>query len=408
MQKCFLFLSSRLVFFSLISVLSASANAGGLSITELSVTGVGSSNALTANIREPGAIPYNPSLGVFHSQQSASGNLMVIRASTAVTPENGTHTESEGRDNTIVPGLSVNLPFDQKHAFVFNVNVPFAVETKWPVGTFPAAVGYLGGLAQPTESKLEVIRISPSVATKLTRNTAFALGFDHYRVRKIIFDAVAKQSELDGDGWGLNASLTQRITPQFTFGADYHSMGSIQTHGVTKVGANSFAARIDKTPLPWRLQLGFAWDVRDNMSLEFDFTRTGWSNYKTIEIESASPTLSQNYWHNNDAYRLGLEYRVNDRFRLRAGYSFDEASQGDDFFSARSPDSDRHLFGIGFGYDLAKDLTLDVGYMYALFEDRTFNSVTAPTTTDLNGTSAYNGLYETDVHIFGMSLTKRF
>ncbi len=409
----FSFLSGHVLALILLSF--GNAQASGFAVPEKSASGVGMSNALTANIHDVGAIPYNPSLGAFHDSASVSEHMLAIQAKVAVTPEGGSYTESQGRDHVFVPGLAINIPFEDKYAFNLNVNVPLGSETKWPEGTFPlSSVNPIVNAAQPTESRLEVVRMSPSLAFKLGENSALAFGIDHYKVKTVILDAVAKQNSLDGDGWGLNASLTHRITPQLTFGADYHSIGSIDARGETTLVANGTSgyARLHNISTPWSLQLGLALEVTPDFMMEFDFTRTGWSTYRVLEIESVSPTTSDNYWENADAYHFGFKYELSNHLRFRAGYTYDQTPQGDNYFSARSPDSDRHLFSIGMGYDVGGGLTLDVGYMYVRLEDRTVASTTpAPTTlasTELNGTDAYNGVYETDAHLLGVSLTQKF
>ncbi len=407
----FSFLSGHVLALILLSF--GNAQASGFAVPEKSASGVGMSNALTANIHDVGAIPYNPSLGAFHDSASVSGHMLAIQAKVAVTPEGGSYTESQGRDHVFVPGLAINIPFEDKYAFNLNVNVPLGSETKWSAGTFSSSSAPnspIVRLAHPTESRLEVVRMSPSLAFKLGENSALAFGIDHYKVKTVILDAVAKQNSLDGDGWGLNASLTHRITPQLTFGADYHSIGSIDARGETTLVANGTSgyARLHNISTPWSLQLGLALEVTPDFMMEFDFTRTGWSTYRVLEIESVSPTTSDNYWENADAYHFGFKYELSNHLRFRAGYTYDQTPQGDNYFSARSPDSDRHLFSIGVGYDVGEDLTLDVGYMYVKLEDRTVASTASVTSTELNGTDTYNGVYETDAHLLGVSLTQKF
>ena len=53
---------------------------------------------------------------------------------------------------------------------------------------------------------------------------------------------------------------------------------------------------------------------------------------------------------------------------------------------------------------------LDAGYMYVDFDDRKIDS-SVPFGSygdDPNGTDAYNGKYEANVHLFGLGVTKRF
>ena len=46
--------------------------------------------------------------------------------------------------------------------------------------------------------------------------------------------------------------------------------------------------------------------------------------------------------------------------------------------------------------------------MYVKFDDRTVDSATPFAGVDPNGTSAYNGEYESDVNLIGFGVTKKF
>ncbi len=118
---------------------------------------------------------------------------------------------------------------------------------------------------------------------------------------------------------------------------------------------------------------------------------------------------SENKWDDANAYRLGATYDITGATQLRFGYTRDETPQQDKYFSARIPDADRDLFSIGVGHKLANDWTIDAGYMYVKFEERSISQpVWDTTTTEFNGTSAVNGDYESSVHLFGLGISKTF
>ena len=93
------------------------------------------------------------------------------------------------------------------------------------------------------------------------------------------------------------------------------------------------------------------------------------------------------------------------------GYSYDESPQPDSNFSARVPDADRQLLSIGASHTFGGSWTLQYAYMHVMVDDRTVNSSTPyipGTTPDPNGTTAYNGKYESKVDIIGLSISKTF
>jgi long-chain fatty acid transport protein len=172
------------------------------------------------------------------------------------------------------------------------------------------------------------------------------------------------------------------------------------------------AAELDLN-LPWRLQLGVRYAINPQLAVEVDWTRMGWSEFQKIEVQGKSTGQSiftdTNDWEDADAIRVGLTYDVRPTTQLRLGYSYDETGQPDAHFSARVPDKDRQLFSIGVAENLANDITVEVGYMYVLTEDRDYVGVTPfAGQPDINGTTAINGNYKGDVNLFAIEVSKAF
>ena len=157
------------------------------------------------------------------------------------------------------------------------------------------------------------------------------------------------------------------------------------------------------------LQLGVLYQPTDNFGVEFDIERTSWASFDTITISNSTGaplTSSANNWEDTTTYRLGFTYKITSATKLLFGYSYDETPQPDEFFSARVPDADRQLFSIGASHEFSS-WKLEYAYMYVDVDDRTINSSTAPG-TEPNGTLAYNGTYESEVSLIGLSLSTSF
>jgi len=155
--------------------------------------------------------------------------------------------------------------------------------------------------------------------------------------------------------------------------------------------------------------------VNDALAVEVDWTRTGWSEFDKLVVESSAdgqPLLRPdvNDWNDANAYRLGLTYKVLPATQLRFGYAYDETGQDDDHFSARVPDNDRHLFGVGVGQDLGGGWALEAAYMYVMFKDRDYRGSRpyAGLGTEINGTDAVAGDYEASANLIALEITKAF
>jgi len=387
------------------------AQASGFNIPEISIGGLGTANAVVANPRMLGAVPYNPSLAAFHSGTTLSGGMMVVRADSKVTtapPNAVVSTKFQGRDNVFIPNLSVTHQLNDQFTLAFSTSVPLGLSTDYPVNTF----SILGAAGSPTKSQVEVVDISPSMAFKVGSSTAVAVGIDYYWARKVAFDTGSVANKGDGDGWGWNISASH-VNGPWSLGASFRSHAQADISGTTSAGGFTFGGTRTTLDIPWRAQIGARYQVDSRLAVEADISRTGWSSFDTLTIRHNAPApipnpiTSTNHWKDANAYRLGATWQLDEATELRFGYTFDKTAMPTAYFSARTADADRHLFSIGIERQLGDGLAIEAGYMYVKFKNRSLRSTTIPT-TDPNGTLAYNGDYKTTVHLFGLGLSKRF
>ncbi len=379
------------------------ATAGGFAVPEASPTGIGASNALVADHTEFGAIPYNAAVAAFQKENILGGGGLLIAPSLSVTTASGEH-DSQGRDILLAPSLFGSYHINDDFSLAFAISAPFGLETVWDPATFP-----LPGIAHPTASNIELADINPSLVYRVNPNFAVSAGIDYYFVNKIDFNTDSVINDGDGDGWGWSASALY-AKDNWSFGLSFHSESTMDIEGSSTVLGSTTPATAE-IPLPWRLQAGIRYQAAPDWAVEFDISRTGWSSFDTLTIVNGSilsPITNVNNWEDANAYRIGVTHRLDHKTRLRFGYTYDETPQPREFFSARVPDNNRHLFSVGASHEVDKGLELDVGYMFVYFEDYTHNSSTPPSITDPNGTAAYNGDYSSYVHLLGVGLTKRF
>ena len=71
---------------------------------------------------------------------------------------------------------------------------------------------------------------------------------------------------------------------------------------------------------------------------------------------------------------LGTQYEVSDRFRVRTGYFYRQSPIPNDTWEPNLPDSDSHAVTAGFGYDLRKDLTVDLAWSGIMYLKRTVDN----------------------------------
>jgi len=408
------------------------ALASGFSLPEVSAAGIGLSNAMVANPKEPGAFAYNPAAMGFHDSSSLAIGALVIGPSFSVDTSTGNH-DSQGADWVGLPMIQGALKLNEQWRLGLAVNAPFGLETRWKLGTYPELskpipvrppLIYLpAGLDHPTESKLEIVAVTPTVTFRVNENLSLAAGVDYYDGRKAVLNTVVSNLEGDGDAWGWNLGALYSSGP-WSVGASYHSAATIDVSGRASTSNQillalgtpaSQKAEVDLY-LPWRFQIGVRYEINPQLAVELDWTRTGWSEFDAIEVKSkvggASLSLNENSWDDTNAYRIGFTYDVLPTTQLRFGYSYDQTGQDDEYFSGRVPDNDRHLFSIGVGHDLGDGWAVEAGYMYIRFDDRNYHGnkayVPLPRPSDINGTSGLDGTYEGSANLLGLEVRKTF
>ncbi len=412
---------------------SSKALASGFAVPEISTAGISTANALVANPVDRGAVPYNPAAIAFHDQSWLSLGSLLIGPEFSVNTAAGSQ-DSAGADWLAAPMIQAALRINERWSAGLSVNAPFGLETRWKTGTFtpltgttplpPPPAGPGGSVPaspQPTQSALEILDVSPTATYAVSDALAVAIGADIYWVKSARLNSSITQLEGDGTGLGFNLSALYAKGP-FSAGINFHSGSTITLDGtystlnptLVMIGElqPSQTAELD-LDLPWRLQLGVRYELTPALAVEFDWTRNGWSSFEQIEVKGdlngAKLFEDVNDWKDANAYRLGLTYQLLEQTQLRFGYSYDETPQGDAHFSARVPDNDRHLFGIGVGHSLGDGWQVEAGYMYVMFEDRNYRSATPYLgRAEINGTDAIDGDYEANAHLIGFEVSKSF
>ena len=393
--------SIPLLFASSLAVLAGPAAASGFRIPEMSVAGLGQANAVVADDEAVGNFGYNNAGMAFHPGLRASAEALALSPSNSVTNPAGSFDSVQSID--YVPALYATYRLqDRPLAIGLGINAPFGLSTEWPQGAFPEA-----GNAAPTLSEIRMVNVNPAVAYLVRPNLSLSLGLNYYNVLSAKLNAVG--ADVDGSGSGFGGTLALLYTTErMNVGLQYRSRVKTDLDGdYTPSGGTAQAASTQIT-FPDVVQAGVMYRISPQWSAEFDLDWTRWSSFDQLRIEGDGGTLASetSNWKDSLAYRLGTSYRLNDALIMRAGYSYDPSAQPDEYFSPRIPDAGRHLLALGAGLNSGA-WGLNLGLSYALGQERSIENP-PPTSTDLNGTSVFNGTYKNSALLYGVSLSRRF
>ncbi|WP_277657110.1 OmpP1/FadL family transporter [Seleniivibrio woodruffii] len=255
----------------------------------------------------------------------------------------------------------------------------------------------------------------------------------------------AAYTELDGahikmeyeDNFNLSYNLgaLYKFNDKWTAGLTYRSYskikfddGNANVYPEMQYWKNEHLDTTTAVDTPDTIQLGVQYQVTPKLKVEADLVRTFWSRIDSYTVKlddyllqsEIAPTLipgaNEEYfkrdWKDTWQYRLGAEYKLNDRVDLRAGYYYDPTVVPEDTFDVLWPDSDKHVFSGGVGVHF-KRVDIDTVIQYILIKEV---SVASGASHNLDDSYSRPGMHEADVaataggHIwsFGVTVSYKF
>jgi len=427
------------------------AVAAGLKVNEQGGKAMAMGNAFAAQADDPSALFYNPAgISFLKGTQVNLGSTTIYVPSTefrGTAPLSGNAPTGVGtapvfekakEDIFIAPAFYATHSFEgQPVSIGLAVNAIYPLAKSWDDSSaFRAEIMNIA---------VKPINIQPTVAYRFDDwNLSVAAGLDiTYAIVTMQRAAYATPATpgtayelgnmgLDGTAtdMGWNAGLKWKPLPNLSFGAAYRSEIELKIEGdanflattplgFTSIGMTTGAsspysrARVSSTvsstiTLPASFGMGAAWQPTDKLTVEVDAEWTGWSSMKNLEFKFDSPQFS-NFnnkpkplnWEDVWCYKVGGQYALTKNIDLRAGYMYDKNPVPDSTLGPVLPDSDRHSFSIGQGFH-NDTFSVDLAYMWTHFVDRTVHN------QDMVELRGANGTYQSDVHLFGGSITVKF
>lgn len=219
--------------------------------------------------------------------------------------------------------------------------------------------------------------------------------------------------------WGYNVGMMFNPTDKIRLGLNYRSEIMMEARGgdATYSDVPDYAqALLQDTqfdadlPLPAEVTAGLSIQFTDKWLVAFDYNYTMWSVYKSLDIQFANGSSSSNprNYKNSSTYRIGTQYKANDKFTFRAGYYFDESPVQDGYFAPETPRNDSNAFTGGLTYQLNDKLGIDASFLYIHFDeiDNSYNHSTDPISGQPN--PDFGGTYKSVVFSPGIGITYGF
>jgi long-chain fatty acid transport protein len=380
--------------------------AGGYQLNEQSARATGMGGAFVARASDPSAIYFNPAGLGFQKGLDFMGGATLSFPSTefsgpapltektttkwqVLTTANfyGTCTMSPD----VVVGLGIYSPYE------------FGIE--WP-DTWV-------GKQVTTKSNLHTLSFNPSVGYRV--NDQLSLGFGASYVYATYYLLMnprpnytnSMELDLSGNGFNINFGALYKPIEGLSVGLSYRTKTDIKFSGEAKTFGMRLPAgtwlsgpATTKLPMPGNLLVGAAYDVLPDLTIEIDFQFIQWSTYNQLNIEIPKAQIGQSLaidqldtiitgikfppvsigqgvlssdkkWDDGYIGRLGIEYQYSEDLTIRGGLIYDITPQPESKTDPINPDGNKIDITLGAGYKMNEQISLNVGYMFTTFEDRT-------------------------------------
>jgi long-chain fatty acid transport protein len=402
-----------LTFCILLPAKAFAIGSGAFENATFSAVSLAQANAVVAQADEPAAISYNPAGITQIPGIRVQGNSAFISSFTFQhNQETGASAKSTGTVNYVPTGyITINPGRLLWNRFSFGVgsDSPFGLSKKYASGS--DAAHYTG-----YNTFLKMYTIKPIAAVKVNDWLSLGGGPIYYR----IFDFGGVQAypnkalgiptlpdgqvrlNLSGNTWGWQMGALLKPHKKHQLGFYFRSPVSVLTKGLIKVENSTMGGNFEtggnaKINLPLDFTFAYAFKPSDRTTIEADFGFTRWSSFKRLYINAdpvnpaddgilANIGKADKDYNNSYSIHVGGNHKINKKLTLLGGMDYVWKVVPNDHFIPSVPDSNRLGVGLGFNYELMKNLDVALTHYSIFYFTRSVsNDISQSLGTSVNG-----------------------
>ena len=404
------------------AALSAEAQAGGFYLQEQSVRGVG--RAYSGEVADTGvsSLWWNPAAIARSGREAYFGAHGIIvdgsvtDTGSTITYPGGVTLPIRGQPRAfkpvepgIAPNLAIATPIGDRFAVGLSVSAPYNFTSKYQVNDWTRYDGLTSELRTIDIQLTGAMRVTDWLDIGVSANAEHAdarLSSAYPNLSPLLPDGA---TQLAGDGWDWGWAIgAQAHFDRLTLGASYRSSvdhklgGTVVVSGLLPplpAAANRTTDASATFSTPWIATFGARYALTDQLTLNGQVQRIGWGEFDAIRVRSPTglQVIEQDY-KDVTTGGVGVDYALNPALTLRAGVQYDPTPTPDIGRTARVPDGDRWLYGVGATASVSPKMKIDAGLAYIGFKKSriergdVFNAGTpAAMRTDLAGTVKGSG-----------------
>ncbi len=424
----------RLGVIAALAVHAGSLSAAGFALMEQSASAVGNAFAGgSAAAEDASTIFFNPAGMTRLPGKQVVVGVHAIEPSVKFTNQGSTLappapplalTGGNGGDAggwSYVPNLYLSWQLNESLWLGIGVNAPFGLNTEYETGWV--------GRYQALNSELTTININPSIAYRVNDKVSLGFGLSAQQADATLSKAIdfglflgAPQTsdgsqELSASDWGygFNLGALFQISPDMRIGVAYRSRIKYTLSGTSSFSGvpgalsaipsfQTSGASADLT-VPDSASLSVLQTFGDKWELMGDITWTQWTAFNQLVVNFANgapSNVTTESWQNAWRFALGMNYRPNEKWKLRSGVAWDQTPVPNSTLrTARIPDNSRTWLAVGASWYFTKNGSLDFGYAHLFVPSTPINH-----TEQASGTLI--GSYDNSVNIVSVQVAYSF
>ncbi len=365
----------------LCSFTATAAIASGWRIPEQSIDSMGKAGANIASASRADAAYYNPAkMGWLADrwQMEMDANYIHLSAVDYNDDRRVSFNHQSDKEDFLIPSAFIASPNFGGMRFGLAFVAPYGLAKHWKNGYGQAFVKKFG---------LAVFEVNPTVSYTLGEKVGIAAGARIVRASGSVHSdasVIGKELSRDMNGktteWGWNAAINVRPTDGLDLAVTYRSYIDLQFADSSSLNLMGKRLTLDSAisiPAPAVLSASAAYDIYDDITVEFTWDRTFWSEYDKFDFDFTPMIPGNPYepaqvrnWDDSDAFRLGLNYRLNEAVELLAGVGYDRSPTPVSTVDFSVPDSDAWLYSFGVRYKISERMEIGLSTLYDKKENR--------------------------------------
>ena len=370
---------------ALSAIASTVVMAGGYKIPEVSLNSMALGAAYVAHTTGADTAYYNPAnMSFMEDKNYIEGGLTIVHLPSNVYSSVGVFSGESESENLLVPNLHYIAPAIGDFRWGVSLVVPAGLTKRWET-PFQKATA--------EEFTLTVVELNPSMSYKIADNLSIGAG-----LRLIYSEGIVKSDatafggpkvdmEADTIEFGYNLAVAYKPTNDINIAVTYRSNIDLNEEGsalITMGPVTLFDGDASvSVPLPAALNLAVSKTWNDKFTLEFNYERTYWSKYETLEFIGTPLPIKAKNWKDTNTFRVGVTMEMDNEITVMMGFALDDSPAPVETIGFELPDSDAKVFSTGFRYQQTENLSWGAAFLYSRKDSIT---VAPGVNTDINPT----------------------